>query len=341
MTSSPDVIVIGAGVLGLCTAAELADRGHAVTVIDPGGVNASSVAAGMLAPALECLSDNAAPDRVALLTRARDLWPAFAARHGLTVHRDGVEWRGPDAASAIARLKASGFSARPAPGGLVTPDDWRVEAGPALQALSRVSGVTPVRAAVSRVAAAGGRWRVELSDGRAWFPATIVLATGVAAPVAGLPTGIAASVAAIEPVRGQLTPVAGPAPVRTLRAPDLYVVPTAVGWVVGATMERGRRDLEPDAEVSDRQVSAARTLFSLSGASGDPRVGIRGGTADGLPLAGFSGEPGLHLALAPLRNGWLLGPMVAAVVADGIEGRTPEADAAALDPLRFSPPTEA
>ena len=65
------------------------------------------------------------------------------------------------------------------------------------------------------------------------------------------------------------------------------------------------------------------------------RVGVRGGTADGLPLAGPSGEPGLHLALAPLRNGWLLGPLVARIVADGIEGGAPLPDAAALDPLRF------
>jgi len=106
-------------------------------------------------------------------------------------------------------------------------------------------------------------------------------------------------------------------------------------------MERGRRDLEPDPEVSRCQVAAAQALSGLAGTPGDPRVGIRGGTADGLPLAGFSGEPGLHLALAPLRNGWLLGPMVASVVADGIEGRAPGADAAALDPLRFNSPTAA
>ena len=338
MTSSPDVIVIGAGVLGLCTAAELAGRGHAVTVIDPGGPNASSVAAGMLAPALECLSDNAGSDRVALLTRARDLWPAFASRHGLTVHRDGVEWRGPEADAVIARLRASGFSARRVPGGLFSPDDWRVEVGPAMLALSRVPGVTTLRAAVSRIAVAGGRWRVEAGDGRAWFPATIVLATGVAPAVSGLPGPIAAAVAAIEPFRGQLTPVSGPVPAHTVRAPGLYVVPTPTGWVAGATMERGRRDLEPDPEVAREQVALAQVLTGLAGAPGDPRVGIRGGTADGLPLAGFSGEPGLHLALAPLRNGWLLGPMVAGIVADGIEGGAPGPDAAALDPLRFIPP---
>ncbi|MBU1383936.1 MAG: FAD-binding oxidoreductase, partial [Alphaproteobacteria bacterium] len=167
---------------------------------------------------------------------------------------------------------------------------------------------------------------------------TVVLATGAAPPVSGLPDRIAAPVAAIEPFRGQLTPVAGKAPAHTLRAPGLYIVPTPTGWVAGATMEGGRRDLEPDIEVSHRQVEAAQALSGLAGTPGEPRVGVRGGTADGLPLAGVSGEPGLHLALAPLRNGWLLGPLVAGIVADGIEGRAPGADAAALDPLRFSSP---
>lgn len=334
--SSPDVIVIGAGVLGLCTAAELGARGHAVTVVDPGGPNASSAAAGMLAPALECLSDAATPERAALLTRARDLWPGFAERFGLRLHRDGVEWRGPDPDASLARLASFGVEARRTPTGVFTPDDWRVEVGPGLHALSRVDGVSLVSATVARLSAEERRWRVEAGDGRVWFAPTVVLATGVAAPLSGLPDAVAAWVSAIEPWRGQVTPVSGRSPAHTLRAPGVYVVPAPGGMVVGATMERGRRDLEPDVEVSRRQVEAGRALSGLDGRSEAPRVGIRGGSADGLPLAGPAGEAGLHLALAPLRNGWLLGPLVARVVADGIEGAPPVADAAAFDPLRFA-----
>jgi len=133
------VIVIGAGVLGLCTAAELAGRGHAVTVIDPGGPNASSVAAGMLAPALESLLEDLTPEQAGLLKRARDLWPAFAETHGLTLHREGAEWRGPDAASAMARVRELGFEARATRSGLITPDDWRIEPGAALTEIGRAS----------------------------------------------------------------------------------------------------------------------------------------------------------------------------------------------------------
>ena len=336
MTSSPDVIVIGAGALGLCSAAELAGRGHAVTVIDPGGVNASSVAAGMLAPALESLLDDLSPDRAALLKRARDLWPAFAGTHGLALHREGAEWRGPDALAAVARLHRLGFEAKATRDGLITPDDWRIEPGTTLAALARTPGVAPVRGRVTRLDGDARRWRVEAEDGRTWFSPTVVLATGAAAAIPGLSGPIAALVESIQPIRGQLTHIHVQPPRRVVRAPGLYVAPTAGGAAIGATMEPGRRDLEPDLLEARSRVEAGLALLAVPGEAGQTRVGIRGAVADGLPLAGFSGEPGLHLALAPRRNGWLLGPLIAAIVTDGVEGRPPASDAAALDPLRFS-----
>ena len=328
------MIVVGAGVLGLCVAAELAGRGHAVTVLDPGGSNASSVAAGMLAPALESLLENAPPERAALLKRARDLWPTFADAHGLTLHREGATWRGPDAEAAAQRLSALGFEAFAVEGGLTTPDDWRIEAGSALVALRRVTGVTVVRANVARLAGDTRRWRVESDDGRAWFAASVVLATGTGPALPGLPVAVAAVVDAIEPIRGQITTVEVPPPPRAIRAPGVYVTPTTGGVLIGATMEPGRRDLEPDLEEARDRVAVGLALLGQDGPIGPTRVGVRGGTADGLPLAGPTSEAGLHLALAPRRNGWLLGPLVARVVSDGIEGGTPMEDATALDPLR-------
>mgnify|MGYP001412555556 CR=1 FL=1 len=336
MASSPDVIVIGAGVLGLCTAAELAARGHAVTVVDPGGPNASSIAAGMIAPALESLPEDVAADRAALLKRARDVWPAFAEAHGLALLREGADWRGPDPEAAVARLLALGFEARLTRGGLTTSDDWRMEVAPALKALARTPGLVMVRGLVVRLTGDARRWRVEASDGRVWFTASVVLATGAGAAVDGLPEPTASVVRAITPIRGQLTFVATPPPPRVVRGVGVYAAPSEAGAVIGATMEPGRRDLEPDPAEAARQVAAGLALLEVSAEPGPTRVGIRGATADGLPLAGWSGEPGLHLALAPRRNGWLMGPLVAAITADGIEGRPPMADAAALDPLRFA-----
>ncbi len=335
MTSSPDVIVIGAGVLGLCTAAEQADRGHAVTVIDPGGPNASSVAAGMLAPALESLLDDLTPEQASLLKRARDLWPPFAETHGLLLHREGAEWRGPEALAAAARLNDLGFQARVMRDGIFTPDDWRIEPAAAMTALVRTPGVSVVRGRVVRLTNDARRWRVEAEDGRNWFAPTILLATGVAGVIPGLPGGVAALLKAIQPIRGQLTHVAIDGPGRVIRAPGVYAAPAAGGVVIGATMEPGRRDLDPDPDEARDRVAAGLALLGAEAEAGATRVGIRGAVADGLPLAGASGEAGLFLALAPRRNGWLLGPLVARTVADGIEGRPPIPDAAALAPLRF------
>lgn len=335
MAFSPDVIVIGAGVLGLCTAAELAGRGHAVTVVDPGGPNASSIAAGMIAPALESLLEEVTADRAALLKRARDLWPAFAGTHELKILREGAEWHGADGGAAVARLHALGFDARMTGKGLITTDDWRIEVASAVKALARTPGLTMVRGQVVRLAGDARRWRVEADDGRVWFSSTVVLATGARAAIAGLPDRIAAAVSAITPIRGQLTFVSTTAPPRVVRGSGVYAAPCDGGVVIGATMEPGRRDLDPDPGEAARQTAAGLALLGAVGMAGLTRVGIRGATADGLPLAGPSGEPGLHLALAPRRNGWLMGPLVGRIAADGIEGRSPVADAAALDPLRF------
>lgn len=334
--SSPDVIVIGAGVLGLCSAAELAARGHAVTVLDPGGSNASSAAAGMIAPAMESLIDGLSPAHAALLKRGRDLWPAFAGRNGLILYRDGAAWRGPDPDAAVARLHDLGFAAQRDGEGLFTPDDWRIEARTALAQLAEVPGVTRAQASVVSLSRAGEVWTAVADDGRRWSAGNVVLATGAARALDGLPEAVAGLVNAIAPIRGQLTPVRCAAPGRVLRGPGGYAAPSPEGALCGATMEAGERDVAPDMITAARQAEMGLSLIGVEGQADAPRVGIRGASPDGLPMAGPSGADGLFLALAPRRNGWLLGPLVAHVVADALEGRASLADASALSPHRFA-----
>lgn len=334
--SSPDVIVVGAGVLGLCTAAELAARGHAVTVLDPGGANASAAAAGMIAPAMESLIDGLSPAHAALLARGRDLWPAFAERQGLDLHRDGAEWRGDHPEACLERLTRQGFSAERRGEAVFTPDDWRVDAVEALERLSRAPGVCREPATIVSAEAVKQGWRVTADDGRAWSTPVLVIATGAAGALEGLPDAVSTLIAAIRPIRGQLTPVHCVSPDHVIRQPGLYATPTADGALAGATMDFDDRSMTGDPRTTDRQARGLLALLGCEGVAGEPRVGVRGATADGLPMAGPTGEPGLHLALAPRRNGWLLGPMVGRIVTDGIEGRASLPDAPALDPLRFA-----
>ncbi|WP_295194966.1 FAD-binding oxidoreductase [uncultured Brevundimonas sp.] len=337
MTSSSPIVIVGAGVLGLCTAFELHRRGRAVLVVDPGEVNASLVAAGMIAPAMESAIDDVSLDRAQLFRAGRDLWPEFASAAGIALAHRPAEWRGGDVGAMEARLRALGFDARRDGASVTTDDDYQVEPTQALAALRRALGDAVVAWTVTTIARIDGGWRLEVGD--RWLDAEgVVLATGAGDAIIGLPDVARRLIEEIQPIRGQIGVAAEHLVDHVVRGPGAYVAPMASGAVIGATMEPGRRDTAPDAEASERLTQAASASL---GRSPEPltiewRVGIRGATADGLPLAGAApGEEGLFMTLAPRRNGWLLGPLVGAVVADAIEGRTASPHARALDPGRF------
>jgi len=333
VSTRSSVIVVGGGVLGLAAAADLAAAGHAVTVIDEGGLSASRVAAGMIAPAMESLLDPVARPHAALLRRARDLWPAFAARHGLALHRTTTVWFSPDAADRAAQLQGLGFAAEASGGQLTTDEDWRIDAGPALDRLG--ADLTRIEDRATSVSHDDGRWTVNLASGGRVESDVLVLATGVEPTLPGLPPTVAARLAVMTPIRGQIARLAqaGDGPVR--RAPGVYVAPGAGGDRLGATMEAGRRDLTPEPEALAPLIDAARAAFGDLPEIARIDVGLRGASPDGLPLVGAGGAPGLFLALAPRRNGWLLAPLAAAILTAAVQGRPLPDDAAAFDPGRF------
>ena len=84
-----DVVVVGAGVIGLACAWRCAQRGLGVLVLErepEPGAGASGVAAGMLAPVTEAEFGEEALLRLNLA--GAELWPAFAAELG---ERSGVD----------------------------------------------------------------------------------------------------------------------------------------------------------------------------------------------------------------------------------------------------------
>ncbi|HEX3909675.1 MAG TPA: glycine oxidase ThiO [Solirubrobacteraceae bacterium] len=82
MASSPDLLVVGGGVIGLSIAWRARERGMSVTVLerDTLGGGTSRVAAGMLAPVAEAEFGEAGRRLLELGLRSAERWPAFAKR---------------------------------------------------------------------------------------------------------------------------------------------------------------------------------------------------------------------------------------------------------------------
>ena len=338
MAAGAKVTVAGAGALGLSAALALARAGCAVSVWDPTNKGcASAVAAGMLAPAFEALLDTEMSGRLDLLLAARNLWPALAAQSGVEVDRSGAVAVGSPAwlAGLRARLDALGLRGTElpramlqdlAPGivpgldGLLVREDWRLEPRPALAALRRAAE------------AAGVGFRSEAARDRGeadW----LVVATGADPGLAP----VAPELKRLSPIKGQILRFADVRGGRvSLRGEGAYAAPAADGLAVGATMEAGRGDTQIDPTALAPLVEAAGRLFpELAEATFGVSAGVRAATPDGLPMVGFSEAPGVILAVGARRNGWLLAPLVAGIVAACVTGADAGPYAARLDPLRF------
>lgn len=350
------VVVAGAGALGSAISWRLQTDGARVIRLDgpASGQSASGVAAGMLAPAFEALLDDASIGRYGLLQAARNEWPDFAdglRPFGGGIERSGALWVADDESQVqvLRQLNAAGAEAQrlsaaqagraspglKAPAGAVhTPEDWRLDPQTLLQALREafLAEGGQVRGAGLRSIHDG---TVGLSDGEGLEADTVVLATGLTPEGLGRPPP---ELASLQPIKGQIVRVlgAGPRDGPVVRAPGIYVAPGARGPAIGATMEVGVSDRRIDAEVCDRLLALAKPLFpGLAGVASAAAAGVRASTPDGLPMVGPSRVPGVVLAVGARRNGWLLAPMIARAVAEGLAGAdcwTP-----LFDPARFSP----
>lgn len=103
-------------------------------------------------------------------------------------------------------------------------------------------------------------------------------------------------------------------------------------------MESGRDDLDIDpSAVATLREAASTVAPALAAGPVEARAGVRAATPDGLPLVGpAAARPGVWLAVGARRNGWLLAPLIARIMADGLAGAAPCGAAARFDPARFS-----
>ena len=126
---------------------------------------------------------------------------------------------------------------------------------------------------------------------------------------------------AVKPIRGQLVQLrcTAPAASRVIWGRACYIVPWSDGTVlVGATVEDVGFDECPTAEGVRGLLSGGLELVPLLERAHfeEVRVGFRPKTVDELPVIGRSEMPRVFYALGHYRNGVLLAPLTASLMAD-------------------------
>jgi glycine oxidase len=166
---------------------------------------------------------------------------------------------------------------------------------------------------------------VVTADGREHRSERVVLATGAWSGAAGwLP---AAARPPVRPVKGQLVVLRGnpehTVSTRIITTERVYLVPRLDGrLIVGATVEERGFDLQVTAGgVHELLREAYRTLPDVAELElVETLAGLRPGTPDNVPLIGPGAVDGLLLATGHYRNGILLTPVTAEVIAAMLAG---------------------
>jgi glycine oxidase len=353
---SDEVIVVGAGLIGLTTSVALAERGVFVTLIGqrrPG--EASPAAAGMLAPSVERASGAAHDFGVA----ARDRYPSYvdflADRTGLVVplNRLGI-LQVALSAKGIKGLKKSVLAtsrwldakelAELEPtlshglGAVFNPDDGAVDNVALLGALQRLIAasdhIKSVQDVVTAIEAGGDSATVKTASRATYAARHVVLAAGAwAGQIAG-----AKFARAVMPARGQLVSYSS-SPLRHVAyGPRGYVVPRGDQTIGGTTMENVGFDATTTPEGIKRVRAAAEEIcpsLALSERAA-PSAGLRPVTPDLLPIIGADPErPSLIYACGHSRNGVLMAPLTGDIIADLVTGTPLSRDLSQFRPDRF------
>ncbi len=355
-TPSPDVIIVGGGVIGCSIAYHLTLAGSSVRLIERDRLasGASGVAAGMLAPQVEAHYDDPFFD---LCLRGRDehvdLAEDLKDGVGLDVERrtTGVfrlaldeaervelkrqmqwqvkrglraEWFEPHELGALEPL-LSGAAGRLLAGGLWFPDEAQVHSQRLVAALAAAS--VQRKAVLSE-----GVWATEiLVEGHRAIgvrtPAGVVEAESVVLAAGVWSTDIARAAGVelpVSPVKGQLITLRaiGRSLQRILWTGECYLVPKTGGQVIlGATEEEGNYDRRPTLAGVGALATAALEQLPWAGQFTIEGIwaGLRPAAPDRFPIVGWApGLDNLLVATAHYRNGVLLGPLTGRRVSEAI-----------------------
>jgi len=363
-----DIIIVGGGIIGLTLAMALRKRGAAVLIVERGepGHEASRAAGGML---VDCpLETPSALQELA--TASARMYPEFAreleiesgmkvdlrdqgtilflTKEHLTNEHLGHAALGGLRAEFVSAAEIEKLEPALRTAGLENPERC------ALYLKERSVDPRGLTAAAVKTAKIRGVdfssgdavESVEVSSGRATGVTTKKTSFRAAKVVncAGAWAGqIPPRRIHTRPVKGQMLCLAMPSREmlkHVIRSPRAYLIPRSDGrLLVGATVEEAGFDKRTDPATIQRQRKAALELVPKLA---DARIledwaGLRPGTPDALPILGATGTAGYYAATGHFRDGILLAPITAEVMAAVIEDRDPGFDLAAFSPARFEP----
>lgn len=347
-----EILIIGGGIIGLTLARKLHKKGFKkITIIERGNVGGESsfAAAGMLAPQAEtdeinpffhfCVDANKLYPNFARelleetgvdiqLDKNGTLYLAFNETDAREIRRR-FEWQtktGLEVEHLTAEeiRKAEPFVSPDVREGLFFPNDWQVENRKLLAALQNYAEINSIeivgQTEIENLLIENGKIAGAQANDKIFRAETVILATGAWTSLIKTDENALAALD-IKPIRGQIFSFRTAKRLfeRVIYSPRGYIVPRADGRIIaGATVEDAGFDksvTESGIEfVRQNALEIAPSLVNLQ--ISEKWAGLRPFARDGLPILGeFPKIENLFIATAHYRNGILLAPITAEILA--------------------------
>lgn len=372
LSKTQEILIVGGGIIGLSIARQLKRNGvEKVTILERRsgcGTESSSAAAGMLAPQAEADSDN---DFFRFCRASRDLYPKFAEElleeSGVDVELDRTGtlyaaftteeaeelekrfvWQrnaglNVEKLSAKEILEIEPNISEKVLFGLRFPLDWQVENQKIVEALDKIRlriGAEFISREIRSLIYENHKIIGVETDREKFFAPVVVVASGawtsLIADKFNLLSGIG-----VRPVRGQMLAFNDQEKLfrHVIYSRNGYAVPRKrCKILIGATVENAgfenRTNVKGTLSLLKMALEISAKFENLS--LEKTWSGLRPFAADGLPVLGaFPEIENLYLATAHYRNGILLAPKTAEIIANEIVGNDDSEYLKSFSPRRF------